>query len=725
MKFKNTLAALALSAVSIVSTMSGASAAERLYIAPNGNDMATGDQTAPMQSLAAACARLRSDNSTEKAEILVAPGRYYMTAPLVLTPQDSRPIEFRAADPSAPKPEFIGGISITGWRVDDQGRWRVSLPEVSGGNLHFEQLWINGRRATRARTPNSGWMPVESSSETVHHQGDDRFPAFATQRINVKPEYLSSLQGMSPEQQERVMTMFYHKWDVTRKGLAYVLPDSGRIFTVGQGMKPWNSIGGGSRFILENYLGALDSAGEWFLDSDSGELYYMPLPGESIQTTECIAPTINQLIVIKGEAQKPVSDKTFNGLSFGYTSYIMPASGNEPMQAAAAIEAAVMADYAHRVTFNDCELQHTGAYGIWLRRGCCNNTIERCYIADLGAGGIKIGEMSMPATEQMLSQRNKVDNNIITHAGYVFPCGVGVAMLHTAHNRVTHNEIADIRYSGISVGWFWGYNNSRSNVVVNEDGTTDTRPAVSPSVGNIVEFNHVHHIGWGELSDMGAVYTLGESPGTRVSNNVIHDIYSYDYGGWGLYTDEGSTGIVMENNLVYGCKSGGFHQHYGKENIIRNNIFAFNHYQQLQFTRVEGHRSLDFTRNIVLADCGVMMQGAWAEADLPMDNNIYWDLRSDTIKFAGRTFEQWQKVPRDSHSVVADPRFTDPAALDFTFRDSRAIRKTGFVPFDYTRAGVYGSPEWIERSKLDPAIAEAFRQVILSREKEHSRIYDK
>jgi hypothetical protein len=168
----------------------------------------------------------------------------------------------------------------------------------------------------------------------------------------------------------------------------------------------------------------------------------------------------------------------------------------------------------------------------------------------------------------------------------------------------------------------------------------------------------------------------------------------------------------MENNLVYACKNSGFHQHYGKENIIRNNIFALNIRSQLQATRIEEHRSLSFTNNIIYYDKGTLLSSNWHKFNLNSDYNCYWDTRSEDVRFADKSFKEWQTSGKDQHSVIADPMFINPPAFDFRFRKLSVARKIKFTPFDYSLAGVYGSDEWKKLAELDIELKKKFDNIV-------------
>ena len=288
---------------------------------------------------------------------------------------------------------------------------------------------------------------------------------------------------------------------------------------------------------------------------------------------------------------------------------------------------------------------------------------------DLGAGGIRVGDIEMAEAIPHPCGGHIITDNHIHHIGLVNAPAVGILIMLSGQNQIAHNEIDHTFYTAISVGWTWGYGES-------------------PCQDNKVEFNHLHDLGQGMLSDMGGVYTLGIQPGTVVRNNLIHDVNVSVYGGWGLYTDEGSSGIVFESNVVYRCQSAGFHQHYGQANFIRNNIFAFNKEAELARTRIVTGTSFTFTNNIIYFDSGWLFSGNWGD-DLEMDCNIYFDTRSTNgNRQALEALRAWQKHGHDQHSLFVDPMFVSPRRDNFRLKPNSPALRLGFRQIDLSTVGV-------------------------------------
>jgi parallel beta-helix repeat protein len=207
---------------------------------------------------------------------------------------------------------------------------------------------------------------------------------------------------------------------------------------------------------------------------------------------------------------------------------------------------------------------------------------------------------------------------------------------------------------------------------------------------------------------MGGIYMLGVAPGTIVRNNLIHDIESHGYGGWGIYTDEGSSHVLIENNIVYNTKCAGFDQHYGRENIVRNNIFALGREDQIHRSRLDEHISFFIERNIIYSQGETPLLGGtwdkitymnrpgkpWFPAEIDslthvFDYNVYFnpDKTVKDIRFAGKTFDEWRSDAQDMHSVYADPLFTDPGNGDFTLSPESPAFALGFENIDMSTVG--------------------------------------
>ncbi|MGE5608963.1 MAG: right-handed parallel beta-helix repeat-containing protein [Bacillota bacterium] len=643
------------------------------YVAPNGNDQWSGKlaapnnnktdgpfATIPQAQKAARALWAEKPHRSQPVTILLRAGTYSIAQPLVFTPADCNTTYAAYAEE---QPLITGGVVLTGFK-NENGRWILHLPEVQQGQWNFTQLWVNGQRRYRPRLPKTGYYTVADKLEPTEKNQGKGFDRFKYGNTDIRADWANLAD---------VEILAFQIWTMARMRIDSIDEPNKTVTFTGRtrSLQWYSAMDKGKRFLVENVKEALSEPGEWYLDRKTGTLTYIPMSGESLATAQIIAPYAEFLVQIQGDLpqQKYVSNLVFRGLTFAHSNWVTPPEGNNFSQAEVNLPGAITATGAHNCAFEKCKITGIGTYALELGAACRDNRIDSCEMTDLAGGGIKIGLMRSETPEDQACAHNLVRDCLLAHGGRMHPAAHGIWIGHSAYNTIEHNDIYDFYYTGISVGWSWGY---------------------SPSCGshhNTLAYNHIYNLGQGVLSDMGGIYTLGLAEGTVLHHNLIHHVHAFDYGGWGIYFDEGTTHQTAENNVVYRTKTGGFHQHYGKENIVRNNIFAFAIKDQIQRTRNEPHLSFTFEHNIVYWNAGPLLGLNWKEDNYKLDSNLYWRNDRQPIDFAGMTFQKWQEKGQDKNSLIADPLFVDPENGNFAFKPGSPAAQIGFKPIDLSTVG--------------------------------------
>lgn len=666
-----------------------------LHLAPSGDDKGSGEASSPLATLEGARDAVRTLKSrgglpAGGVRIVLHGGTYRLEKPLVLTPDDSgtaeAPVVYAAA--AGETPIVSGGRTIDGFRRNPDGSWSTTIDAARNRAWGFRQLFVNDRRYILARSPNSGQYFVRKAVLQGDIETKGEWAGKSKTAFGFFPGDLKAWDNL-----QDVNLKLYFSWNSGLYPLKSVDEKTHVALLAGPAVWPMPR-SAGQCYLVENHPGALDAPGEWQLDRATGRLTVIPFADENIGQMAVVAPVTEHLVVGQGDPEKGrfVEQIRFEGISFQHAAWHLPPEGHGDPQAESTLDAALQFDGARHIAIQRCEVAHIGNYAIWFREGCMSNHVVSNHLYDLGGGGVRIGTHT-PTAPRRLSHGNLVDNNFIHDAGHIHPGAVGICVGFAHHNTISHNEVCDLRYTGISLGWTWD---------IVRSGTRD----------NIVEQNHVHHV-MRVLEDGGGVYSLGLTPGSVIRNNHIHHVGRLEDGvGHGVYLDGGSSGVLTENNLVHDTGAGGIRVQHGTACLtVLNNICAYCGFG----LGADAERTNIFAYNIIyMAGDGAPFrpQSEWQTYNKIIRNNLYWHEDRKPIRFLKYTFPEWQKLegikdiwytPRmDQGSRIADPQFVDAKNRDFRLKPSSPAFATGFQGIDLSGVGPCGDPAWVRRPQETP-----------------------
>lgn len=656
----------------------------------------------PVKTLAEAMStigQLRYDGIFQPYTVKLMDKTVYLSETLRISSRvDARYCErtpsFFTVEPYGDEPvTIVGGERIEGWRRDafmGVPCLSADVPAVKDG-WRFTDLYVNGDRAESTRYPAEGFLVPEDVENHGTH-------------LMASSNWFIAKEGDIPEGVDlsNAVISFGHYWIDEHSAIADYDPATRRVtlkaatrFTVA----PEAGASARMDYYIENLPNNFKNPGEWYLDVGEAKLYY--IPKDATETPESItvyAPKISVLVDIIGEREDIADSICFRNLRFTCTKgeyesigYPRTHGGDEAeaggsgkgmfipgkayasdLQACSDMHGAIKMTYAENCRFENCEIFAVGNHGIYMDDGCVGNRIERCHLHCLGAGAVRISGGLVGEDVSRESHGNVITNCHIEDGGRRHFAACGVAIIHGHHNEVSHCDIHDFFYSGISCGFVWGYHKSNSH-------------------HNRFIRNHIYNLGKGRLSDMGGIYMLGPQKGSQIEGNIIHDVKCKVYGGWAIYTDEGSSFITVENNVCYNCSSNCYHQHYGQLNVIRNNVFAASGEALLVMGRRESRLGLILENNIFYSTGSAALANC-TPAMFSSDRNLFWCTGKEPLYMSAKEGEvlyadRVAKFAADENSVYADPLFLNPEAGDFTLSPSSPAFALGFKAIDLSDVG--------------------------------------
>lgn len=651
-----------------------------LVVSPDGDDSNKGTLEAPLKTFQKAKELLKETDSDAAVTVWFREGTYSINEKITFTADDRSNVLYRSYPEE--KVEFSGSKAISGWsetEINGIKAFVTDVPVESDAD-YFRSLFKDNKRLSRSNYPKEGTFKVADplTSEAIVPETDG---SFFTHSVAFKAHTSDILDFANPTD---IDVKIMHFWCDDLLPVHSVDANTGRIETEKASAM---TVRVDDNYIFENVKEALSLPGEWYLDRTEQKLFYIPEEGDTVENTVLYAGLTEQLITFAG-----AENIAFQGIDFINTDWDhidgihtgVPFPETHPLynnikygtdhpQAAFEVPAAILISESKGINFTDCLFENISYTALKFENAAQNCKITSCKFNEIGANAIFIhGEFVVPASTENI---DVVDCHISKY-GRIFNNAIGILLTNAIDCDLTNNEIHDGWYTGVSVGWNWGYSDNPTNNIKICD-------------------NLIYNIGNGWLSDMGGIYTLGIQPDTVISGNEIYNVGcdegAYGYGGWGIYLDEGSSGMLVENNLVYDCSSQTFHQHYGKDNIIRNNIFAFGGEGAFRITRNEEHNSLTLTNNILVTDNATMYALTTAPYWFVDDSNLYWDYKHGGNVYSGDSMDFFERKSMVimtfngyyNNAVFADPLFKDAENRDFTLALNSPALETGFVAWEY------------------------------------------